>query len=193
MPTHAAPNDPLDAALQIASAFEDARISYALGGALAYGLWAVPRATVDVDVNVFVGEDALDLVFRTLDSLGVRIDTSAARAQNARDGMFVGQWGLFRIDVFTPSIEFSWEAERTRTRHRVGEREAWFLSAETIAVFKLLFFRTKDLADLERLVALRTELDVAWVRSRIVSMMGEGDERVTAWDRIVGATRSAAP
>ena len=55
------------------------------------------------------------------------------------------------------------------------------------------FFRTKDLADLERLVALRTELDVAWVRSRIVSMMGEGDERVTAWDRIVGATRSAAP
>jgi len=193
VPTSAAPSDPLDAALRIAAAFEDARISYALGGALAYGLWAVPRATVDVDVNVFVGEEALDLVFRTLESLGVHIDASEARLQNARDGMFVGHWGLFRIDVFTPSIEFAWEAESTRTRHRVGEREAWFLSAETIAVFKLLFFRTKDLADLERLVALRTELDVAWVRSWIVSMMGEGDERVTAWDRIVGATRSGLP
>lgn len=43
------PNDPLEAALRIAAAFESAGISYALGGALAYGLWAVPRATVDVD------------------------------------------------------------------------------------------------------------------------------------------------
>jgi hypothetical protein len=191
VPPRTDPNDPLDAALRIAAAFEDAHISYALGGALAYGLWAVPRATVDVDVNVFVGEEALDLVFRTLSSLGVQLETSTARAQNTRDGMFVGRWGLFRIDVFTPSIEFAWEAERTRIRHRVGEREAWFLSAETIAVFKLLFFRTKDLADLERLAALRTELDVAWVRIRIVSMMGEGDERVTAWDRIVRAARTA--
>jgi hypothetical protein len=29
------------------------------------------------------------------------------------------------------------------------------------------------------------------VRTWIVSMMGEGDERVTAWDRIVGAGRTA--
>jgi hypothetical protein len=192
VPNTAAPSDPLDAALRIAAAFEDAGISYALGGALAYGLWAVPRATVDVDVNVFVGDDALPAVFQTLTSLGVRIDPNEARVQNERDGMFVGRWDLYRIDVFTPSIEFAWEAERTRIRHRVGEREAWFLSAETIAVFKLLFFRTKDLADLERLVALREELDVAWVRSRIVSMMGESDERVTTWDRIVGATRPSS-
>jgi hypothetical protein len=179
--------------MRIAEAFEAAGISYALGGALAYGLWAVPRATVDVDVNAFVeGEEALDAVFRTLTALGVRVDPSEARARNRRDGMFVAHWDLYRIDVFTPSIDFAWEAERTRVRHRIGSREAWFLSAEVIAVFKLLFFRTKDLADLERLAALRDELDVAWVRKQIVAMMGESDERVRAWDRIVGATRPAS-
>lgn len=50
-PTHAGPEDPLDAALRIAAAFEAARVSYALGGALAYGLWAIPRTTVDVNAQ----------------------------------------------------------------------------------------------------------------------------------------------
>jgi hypothetical protein len=185
----AEPDDPLDAALRIARAFEDRGIAYAIGGAIAYGLWAVPRATVDVDVNVFVGEEDLDAVFELLASLGVRIEAESARAQNARDGMFVGRWSLYRIDVFTPSIDFSWEAERTRVRHEIGERSAWFLSAEAIAVFKLLFFRGKDIVDLERLVGLRSELDVDYVRRQIVSMMGASDERVAQWDRIIAASR----
>ncbi len=185
------PRDPLDAALQIAETFEARGISYALGGALAYGLWAVPRATVDIDVNVFVKDDALDAVFRALTDVGASLVAPEARAQNAREGMFVARWDLFRIDVFTPSIEFAWEAERTRVRRVVGGRAAWFLSAEVIAVFKLLFFRTKDIADLERLVALRTELDVRWVRGRVAEMLGEADERVLAWDRLVAQLRRA--
>lgn len=181
------PSDPLDAALRIAAAFEAAGISYALGGALAYGLWAVPRATVDVDVNVFVGNERLPEVFRALVAVGVAIDEPQARLQNEAQGMFVGRWGLYRIDVFTPSIEFSKEAEATRVLHALADREAWVLSAEAIAVFKLLFFRTKDLADLERLVAVRRELHTDYVRARLVAMMGEDDERVIAWDRIVAA------
>jgi hypothetical protein len=61
----------------------------------------------------------------------------------------------------------------------------WFLSAEALAVFKLLFFRGKDMVDLERLVAVRPELDRAYVRERIVEMMGEDDARTQRWDEIV--------
>jgi hypothetical protein len=52
-------------------------------------------------------------------------------------------------------------------------------------VFKLLFFRGKDVVDLERLVAVRDELDRAYVRRWIVDMMGDADERVRRWDEIV--------
>ena len=38
----------------IADALEERGIGYAIGGAIALGYYAVPRATVDVDVNVFV-------------------------------------------------------------------------------------------------------------------------------------------
>ena len=91
-----------------------------------------------------------------------------------------------RIDVFLPSIEFSREAERTRVR--VSDESGWsgwVLSAEAIAVFKLLFFRGKDVVDLERLIAVRPELDRAYVRRWIVEMMSEDDERVLTWDQLV--------
>jgi hypothetical protein len=184
-----APGDPFEAALRIAERFDAAEIPYALGGALAYGVWAVPRATVDVDVNVFVHEDRLGEVLEALTSLGIAVDETGVREQNRRQGMFVCRWGLYRIDVFTPSIEFAWEAQSRRVRHAFGDQSAWILSAEVIAVFKLLFFRTKDLADLERLVAVHRELDTGYVRNRICAMMGADDERVASWDRIVAAFR----
>ena len=51
--------------------------------------------------------------------------------------------------------------------------------------FKLLFFRGKDVVDLERLVAVRPELDRAYVRKWIAEMMGDNDERTSKWDDIV--------
>jgi len=180
------PGDPLEAGLLLARAFEEYGVPYALGGALAYGLWGVPRATVDVDVNVFVGEQGFAAVFRALRSLGIALDEEAAIATVERDGMFAARFGLFRVDVFAPSIEFSWEAARTRIRQSIEGREVDFLSAEALAVFKLLFFRAKDIVDLQRLIAVQGEkLDSGYVRSRIVSMMGEDDERVRRWDDLV--------
>lgn len=63
------------------------------------------------------------------------------------------------------------------------------LSAESLAVFKLLFFRPKDIVDLQRLIAVQGErLDTNYVRRHLVEMMGEDDERVGKWDELL-ATR----
>lgn len=180
------PSDAAEAGLAIARAFDQAGVPYALGGALALGAHGVPRGTLDVDVNVFVDEARLPGVLERLRDLGVEIDLAAALARAKQDGMCVGRWAGMRIDVFVPSIPFSHEAGRTRVQ--LGDPsggDVWFLSAEAIAIFKLLFFRPKDLADLERLSAVQgSDLDRAYVRRWIVEMMGEDDERVSAWDRI---------
>ncbi len=98
----------------------------------------------------------------------------------------MARWAGFRLDVFTPSIDFAWEAERTRQRHLIGDVGVWFLSAEAVCVFKLLFFRSKDVVDLERLIAVYGDrLDGAYVRARIVEMMGADDPRVATWDQLL--------
>lgn len=175
------------AAQQIADAMGRAGHSYAIGGALALAVAGVPRGTIDVDLNVFVEEADVAAVARTLVGLGIALEVDAAVARAGRDGMFMGNWDGMRIDVFVPSIPFSREAERTRIQ--ITGRDGWtgwFLSPESVAVFKLLFFRGKDLVDLERLIAVRGDaLDHGYVRRWLVEMMGESDERVVRWDELV--------
>jgi hypothetical protein len=179
-----------EAAQRIADALEAAGLPHAIGGALALAIAGVPRGTADVDVNVFVSEEGVPGVISVLAQLGIEIDVAAATARAARDGMFVGRWDGMRIDVFLPSIPFAHEAERTRIRITDDTGwSGWFLSAEALAVFKVLFFRGKDLVDLERLIAVRPELDCAYVRRWVVDMMGVDDERTRAWDALVAKYR----
>jgi hypothetical protein len=183
----APPHDAAEAGIRIARALDASGLPYALGGALALGAHGVPRGTLDVDVNVFVADEELPRVVAALRSLGIDLDEGAALARAGRDGMFVGSWGGMRIDVFTLSIPFSEEAGRTRVRLSDPDGEAvWFLAPEALTIFKLLFFRPKDLADLERLVSVQgASLDRLYVRSWMVEMMGDDDPRVRAWEDLV--------
>lgn len=107
-----------------------------------------PRATYDVDVNVFVEPEDLDPVFDAFEKLG-EIDRDAARASAVDRGDFRFFIDGMRIDVFVPSIPLVKEAaKRVRTATLLG-RPFKVLSAEDIVLFKLLFFRGKDISDVQ--------------------------------------------
>jgi hypothetical protein len=180
------PDDALTVALDLARALRDTGITYAIGGALAFGVWAVPRATLDVDVNVFINDDDLPKLVHCLQRLGISLDETGARQQMDASGLIIVSWRGLRVDLFTPSIPFAWEAARTRVEIQIQSESFSFLSRESLAVFKLLFYRPKDIGDLAQMVAFaRGQIDTDFVRSRIVEMLGEDDPRVERWDRIV--------
>ena len=178
-----------DVASMLAAALDAAGVPYAIGGAIALGVWSDPRGTYDVDINLFVDHDGLDAALDVLASAGLEIDRAAATVADAAGEVLIGRAGGLRVDLFTPSIPFAWEAMTTRRRLRSPLGEAYYLSPEATAIFKLLFFRAKDQLDVEKLVAVQgADLDRTYVRRWMVEMMGEGDERVAAWDEIVGRT-----
>ncbi len=180
--------DAFGAARELAHVLESNGVEYAIGGALALGVWSDPRGTLDVDINLFVAQDRAAQVLDVLATAGVLFDrASALRAVESGDSV-LGRYHGLRVDLFMPSIPFSWEAGRTRRLVRGPDGELAFLSPEALAVFKLLFFRAKDVVDLEKLVTVQgTDLDTSYVRRWVADMMGEGDERVRTWDRIVAA------
>lgn len=180
--------------LSLARALEDKGLPYALGGALAYGVWALPRATRDVDLNLFLEPDRLPPALDVLSGVGVAFDRAEALRLAADEGLFVGWVGACRIDVFTPSIPFSWEALKTRVAIELEGRKVWFLSAEALSFFKMMFFRGKDLVDLERLLGtMGRKLDAPYVRKWLVETMGPDDERVRKWDELCDAFWREAP
>mgnify|MGYP002528120789 CR=1 FL=1 len=61
-------------AAQLASALDAAAVPYAIGGAIAYGVWGDPRGTHDVDINLFVRGAGLEPALDALARAGVEID-----------------------------------------------------------------------------------------------------------------------
>jgi len=183
------PTDPVEAAVALARTFDSCGVSYALGGAIAYGIWAIPRATLDVDINVFLEDSELPQLARALSTLGIVVDVGRLQADSAARGMSVVRFGMFRVDLFTPSIPFAREAERTRRVVELEHEKVFVLAPEALSVFKMLFFRPKDVVDLERLLAVqRAAIDTAYVRGVLVDMMGAQDARVIRWDELVAAS-----
>lgn len=169
---------------RLVDALEESSVVYAFGGAIALAAWSEPRATAYVDVILWIEPDEIDSAIALLRRAGVDVDATAARAGAQHRGMFAGRAGATRVDVFVPSIPFYEVAKARRVRTTIGERATWVHSAEVLAVFKMLFFRPKDLLDIERMLAVRgASFDRAFVRGALVEMLEE-DERITKWDAL---------
>jgi len=179
---------PSTLAAALAGSLERAGIPYAIGGALAYGVWAIPRATMDVDINVFVSASDFRPALETLRAAGLEIDEDEALATAAERGDAIGYCGGLRVDLFVNSIPFHESAATRTVRVPFAGASIVVLSAEDIATLKMLFFRSKDLSDVERLLVVQAaDLDRAYVRHWLVETVGEEDARVLEWDALCAA------
>jgi hypothetical protein len=169
----------------IEAALRDAPIAHAFGGALALAYYAEPRATVDIDVNVFVPPSDVDHVAAVLDRLGVVVD-DASRANTQRDGQVRVWWGTTPVDLFFSSDEFHDRAATRVRRVSFGDTTITILAAEDLMVCKAVFARRKDWIDIEQMLVMTAgELDVDGVRRDVARIVGTGDERMTRFDRAV--------
>jgi len=178
----------VDVARGLADILERRGIPYAIGGALALAYHAPPRATVDVDINIFVPpQDGLQALLAVLAEAAFTADSPETVVRTAtEDGQFRGRISGIRVDVFVPAIAFYAEmATRTQRVPLLG-RPIDILAPQDLLTLKMMFFRRKDLADVE--AVLRNPppaLDIESVRARLVDMVGESDERLSEWDSIV--------
>jgi hypothetical protein len=72
--------------VEIHRALDQAGIAHAFGGAIAYAYHGEPRATRDIDVNLFVPSTAPMPALDALAGIGVTLDRDAAAELVRRDG-----------------------------------------------------------------------------------------------------------
>jgi hypothetical protein len=168
--------------LAIHQQLEATKIPHAIGGALALAYYAEPRATVDVDVNVFVSIDRWPEVRDALDSLGV--DVSIDPAALERDGQVRLWWGRNAVDLFFSYDEFHEEMRRRARKVPFGRGTLQILSPEHLAVCKAMFDRPKDWLDIEQILVAADPIDLEEIEGWLERMVDKDDPRLARLEEI---------
>jgi hypothetical protein len=161
--------------LALHKALEEHGVPHAFGGAIALAFWTEePRGTRDLDVNAFV--PAAEAA-RVLEALPDGIDTAGAEAVLVETGQHRLWWDDTPVDLFL---------DYAPVHHAAALHLAWVpfegtqipvLGPIELAVFKAMFDRTKDWADIEAMIAAGT-LDVAATREALAAMVDADDPRL---------------
>jgi hypothetical protein len=159
---------------------------FALGGAIALAFWSRPRGTIDVDITLFIAPDRPTECIRLLQDMGCELEASSANASLREHGFCSVHYLGLSLDVFLPLVPFYEQARARRKYVPMGNQQIPIWDAETLAVFKMMFFRTKDIADVEQMLQIQgTQLDHKWVRQQLEQIYGVRDPRVARWDELV--------
>ena len=165
-----------DRLLAIHAGLHGAGLPHAFGGAIALAYCTgEPRATIDLDINVFLAHGRAKEALAALPH-EVRV-TAANRRELTDTGQTRAWWDSTPVDLFFNTHPFhTVAASRVRQVPFAGQSIP-VLDCTSLAVFKAMFNRTKDWADLEAM-AEAGQLDVVAVGAFLSDLLCE-DERLT--------------
>lgn len=133
-------------------AFSAADIPHAFGGAIALAYCTNdPRGTRDLDVNVFLPSDvALEVIDRLPSGIS---STASDKEKVLRDAQVRLDWDGTPVDLFFNNLPFHEVVARGVMQVPLEGRSIPVLDGPSLIVFKAMFDRTKDWADIEAVVA----------------------------------------
>jgi hypothetical protein len=152
-------------------------IPHAFGGALALAYYAEPRATIDIDLNLFIPAERFGEVSEPLHRLGVASDDPSVAALVCRDGQARAMWDWTPIDLFFAYDPFHEAAAAARRSVPFADGSIPILGPEHLMVCKAVYNRPKDWVDIDSMLSNEVDIDVPEVLRWVGRLAGDEDPR----------------
>jgi hypothetical protein len=170
----------------IERALHSADIPHAFGGANALAYYCTPRATADIDLNVFLPASNARRVLDVLGGLGVATGDGQLVARLEREGQARVFWQTTPLDLFFSYDALHDSSMARRRRVDFGGDPIHILSAEDLMVYKAVFNRDKDWRDIaEMIYASNESLDDEYVRSWLGRIVAQGDPQLARLQSLI--------
>lgn len=162
-----------DVVLATHDLLDSAGLEHAFGGALALAYYGEPRATVDVDVCIFVDHAESERVVALFADQGFTPERSGRLSDPPVAGTrLVSASEVVKIDLFFSLGPLYANVAGRRKQFDFAGRPVPFVSVEDWVVFKLSFGRDKDWVDLAGVVSAGWKLDIDYIESQLIGLRG---------------------
>ncbi|HEV7918693.1 MAG TPA: hypothetical protein VGO97_03870 [Solirubrobacterales bacterium] len=169
--------------LAVHDSLSRAGLPHAFGGAIALAYCTEePRGTRDLDVNIFADAAFAEKALRSLPDEVAVSDVDIAITK--RDGQTRVWWDDTPIDVFLNNHPFHGEVAKGVRWVPLGGQDIPVLGCAALAVFKALFNRTKDWADIEAMAEAGGG-DLRDAQSWVAELLGPDDPIVAKLAELV--------
>ena len=165
-------DDLLGQARRLAELLTSRRITHAFIGGLALNAWSIPVPTYDIDLCAELTPEAVPDLIAQLDRAGFVPPATAwiEAIGSARFREFTVHWpfqdGLRAADIFLATDPFQKSALSRRRRVELDEGFLTdVISPEDLLLYKLVAYRNKDRAAIERLLTIQSALEWSYVRA----------------------------
>jgi hypothetical protein len=167
-----------EALVGIAGFLERQRVPYMVIGGLANIVWGEPRATLDIDVTVWVPEPQIpSFVGRLGESYSVLVDAPLPFIAAARVLPIETSSGV-RLDIVFGLLPFERDAIDRARDVTIAGKPVRFCTPEDLLLMKIVSDRERDLTDAHALVLRRlADLDLEYLEPRITELARLLDRR----------------
>lgn len=173
---------------ELIQALEALPFPYCLVGALALGVWGIPRTTQDLDILISVGERDRSCLLEALRSRDFVPDD-----RWAEENPLIRAWHLrFRrgpipVDLMLPRDRHDESALTRRSRQALDRLALWVIAPEDFILHKLKAGRAQDFVDvLSVLHRQRDSLDTTYLNSWAQQLRIQ-DELTYCWNQLPSA------
>ncbi|CAN5905485.1 MAG: hypothetical protein USCGTAYLOR_02485 [Chromatiales bacterium USCg_Taylor] len=160
---------PLERALiALARRLSEIKVSYMLVGGMANAVWGEPRATLDIDVTVWVADEDIDrLVPALAREFTPRIDHPRRFIEETRVLPLRTTEGV-NIDMIFGMLPFEQEAIERAVPVRIRGTEVRCCTPEDLILLKIISDRPQDRSDARGILLRRlADLDLNYLEPRI--------------------------
>ncbi|MEW6102198.1 MAG: nucleotidyltransferase [bacterium] len=175
----------LDNALfKFVSILDELNINYAIIGAIASGIYGIPRTTYDIDIILNIEKIKISIFLEMLKDKGFNFDMEYILNELKKGYLLEVYYKDARIDILLPVIPYFNNVIENASTFSFLDRNIRFAKVEDLIILKLLSNRGRDKDDVVGIKDINPSLNISYIKDSLRRLVGKKHPSFVAFEQI---------
>lgn len=149
------------------------KVKYAVIGAIAAGIYSIPRTTYDIDVIINIEKIKFIPFLEKLQDSEFDFNKEHLLKELTEGYLSEVYYKNIRIDIFLPVLPYFNQVIKRAITFNFYGNDLKFATAEDLIILKLISERESDIKDVERIKDIQENLNISYIKDCLKKLIGD--------------------